>query len=323
MRAAAEDQPLLDHTALVTGATSGIGHHTACALARLGARVTITGRTRDTGEQAATAIRRESGTDSVTFLQADHSTVGGNQDLADRVRATLPHLHLLLNNVGGLYPNRRETPDGYEATLAMNFVGPYALTSELLPLLRASAPSRCVNVVSAGFKMWNTDPFTDIHSTDRFVSGDAYAHTKLLNVLACLAWARRLNDDHIAVNLVHPGLSWTQMTQSMTAQTIPSLRLVWPLLRLLQRRGSPAKAGHRVAFVAASPQTFGYTGQYFESHSTPRRLSPRELDPQNQDRAWHLGAELMANAPTRHPQTAGSAAGAKPQDPTAKKGGGS
>lgn len=298
MSTAANDKPLTGDTTLITGATAGIGYETARALAGYGARVIITGRNPDAGQRAAAAIRDKTGADSVIFLQADHSTVGGNQDVADRVRATVPRLDLLVNNVGGLYPNRRETADGYEATLAMNFVGPYTLTTELLPLLRAGAPSRCVNVVSAGFKMWKTDPFTDIHST-RFASGDAYAHTKLLNVLASLAWARHLSDDQITVNVVHPGMSWTRMTQSMSSQTIPSMRLIWPLIRLLQRRGSPLTAGRRVAFVASSPETAGYTGRYFEGGRTPSRLSARELDPQIQNRTWDLGAELMATAPTR------------------------
>lgn len=300
MSTAAADQRLLGHTALVTGATAGIGLETARALALSGARVIITGRDRDTGERAAEAICDESGPDSVTFLRADHSTVGGNQGLADRVRATEPRLDLLVNNVGGLYPNRQETADGYEATLAMNFVGPYTLTTELLPLLNDGGPSRCVNVVSAGFKMWKTDAFFDIHSADRFVSGDAYARSKLLTVLASLAWARRLPSDRLTVNVVHPGLSWTRMTQSMTAETIPSIRLIWPLLRLLQRRGSPVKAGRRVAFVASSPDTVGYTGRYFEGRRTASRLSARELDANNQDRAWNLGADLMATARTHH-----------------------
>jgi NAD(P)-dependent dehydrogenase (short-subunit alcohol dehydrogenase family) len=108
----------------------------------------------------------------------------------------------------------------------MNFVGPSALTGKLL--LRANAPARCVNVVSAGFKLWKLDPFQDLRSTQRYVSGDAYAHTKLLNVLFSLALAKRLAADQVTVNLVHPGMSWTQMTKSMTSQTIPSLRLVWP-----------------------------------------------------------------------------------------------
>ena len=146
----------------------------------------------------------------------------------------------------------------------MNFVGPVALTGELLPLLQANAPARCVNVVSAGFKMWKPDPFQDLQSIQLFVSGDAYAYTKLLNVLFSLALAKRLPAEQVTVNLVHPGMSWTPMTQSMTSQTMSSLRLVWPLLRLLQRRRSPVKAGQRVAFLASSPQVSGYTGQYFE-----------------------------------------------------------
>jgi NAD(P)-dependent dehydrogenase (short-subunit alcohol dehydrogenase family) len=235
--------------------------------------VLITGLKAGPGEDAAAAIRRESGQELVRFLQADHATVAGNQQLADQVRAAVPGLDVLVNNVGGLYQTRWETADGYEATLAMNFLGPFALTSELLPLLTANAPARCVNVVSAGFKMWKTDPFQDVQSTQRYVSGDVYAHTKLLNVLSSLALARRLPAEQVTVNLVHPGMAWTQMTQSMTAQTIPAYRLAWPLLRLLQRRGSPEKAGLHVAVVASAPQLRGRTGRYFEGKSTPKRLS--------------------------------------------------
>jgi retinol dehydrogenase 14 len=293
-----EQWPMRGRTVLVTGGTGGIGYQTACALVRRGARVLITGRDAEAGEQAAAAIRRQSGHDQVRFLQADHATVGGNQQLADQVRAEVSGLDVLVNNVGGLYQSRWETADGYEATLAMNFVGPFALTGELLPLLQASGPARCVNVVSAGFKMWKTDPFQDLQSTQRYVSGDVYAHAKLLNVLASLALARRLPAGQVTVNLVHPGMAWTQMTQSMTSETIPAFRLVWPLLRAVQRRRSPEKAGQRVAVVASAPQLSGHTGQYFEAKPTPRRLSARELDRELQERAWELGAELVAGAPT-------------------------
>jgi NAD(P)-dependent dehydrogenase (short-subunit alcohol dehydrogenase family) len=300
MRARLEQAAMRGRTVLITGGTGGIGYQTARILARQGARVLITGREAGPGEDAAAAIRRQSGHDLVSFLQADHATVAGNQQLADQVQARVSRLDVLINNVGGLYQRRWGTADGYEATLAMNFVGPFALTGELLPLLQASAPARCVNVVSAGFKMWKTDPFQDLQSTQRYVSGDVYAHTKLLNVLFSLALARRLPAEQVTVNLVHPGMSWTPMTQSMTSQTMPSLRLVWPLLRLVQRRRSPEKAGQRVAFLAASPRVSGNTGQYFEAKPTPKRLSARELDPEHQERAWQLGAELVAAAGTRH-----------------------
>lgn len=76
------------------------------------------------------------------------------------------------------------------------------------------------------------------------------------------------------------------MTASMTAQTVPSMRLIWRVLRFLQRRASPAKAGRRVAFVASSSDTAAYTGRYFEGRAALNRLSERELDVDNQDRAW-------------------------------------
>jgi NAD(P)-dependent dehydrogenase (short-subunit alcohol dehydrogenase family) len=296
-----EQWPLRGWTVLVTGGTGGIGYQTARALARHGARMLITGREARPGEEAAATIRRKSGHDQVKFLQADHATVGGNQRLAEQIRAEVSGLDVLVNNVGGLYQSRWETADGYEATLAMNFIGPFALTGELLPLLQANAPARCINVVSAGFKMWKPDPFQDLQSTQRYVSGDVYAHTKLLNLLASLALARRLPAEQVTINLIHPGMAWTSMTQSMTSETMPAFRLVWPLLRLVQRRGSPEKAGQHVAEVASAPELTGHTGQYFEAKPTPKRLSARELDPELQERAWQLAAELVAGAPTSRP----------------------
>jgi NAD(P)-dependent dehydrogenase (short-subunit alcohol dehydrogenase family) len=286
-------------TVLVTGGTRGIGYHTARVLAGWGAQVLITGRDAATGRRAAAAIRQQAGHELVSFVPADHATVQGNRQLAHDIRAAVAGLDILINNVGGLYPTRRETSDGYEATLGMNFVGPFTLSSELLPLLQARAPARCINVVSAGFKMFTGDPFADPQSRHRFVSGDAYAHSKLLNVLVTLALAQRLPAEQVTVNLVHPGMAWTPMTRSMTAQTIPQFRAVWPLVRIVQRWRSPEKAGSRVAALVVSPVAGAATGQYFERSLRPKRLSARELDPQAQQRAWQLGQQLMAQAAER------------------------
>jgi NAD(P)-dependent dehydrogenase (short-subunit alcohol dehydrogenase family) len=285
-------------TVLITGGTGGIGYQTARALVRRGANVIITGREAGAGERAAATIQHELGGrhQGVAFLRADHATVAGNRELARQVRAAFPQLSVLVNNVGGLYQRRWETADGYEATLAMNFVGPFALTGELLPLLQANEPARCVNVVSAAFKMWKPDPFEDLQWTRPFVSGAAYERAKLLNLLFGLALARRVAAEQVTVNLVHPGMSWTHMTQSMTSQTIPSMRLVWPLVRLVQRRRSPEKAGQRVASLVISPLAGVATGQYFEGRPTPKRLSARELDRELQERAWQLGYRLVADA---------------------------
>jgi retinol dehydrogenase-14 len=299
MATGAEHWSARGRTALVTGGTGGIGYHTARVLAGWGAQVLITGRDAATGRRAAAAIRHQAGHELVSFLQADHATVQGNRQVAQDIRAAVTGLDILINNVGGLYPTRRETSDGYEATLAMNFVGPFTLTSELLPLLQARAPARCLNVVSAGFKMFTGDPFADPQSRHGFISGDAYAHTKMLNVLATIALAQRLPAEQVTVNLVHPGMAWTPMTQSMTSQTIPRFRAVWPLVRIVQRWRSPERAGNRVAALVVSPLAGATTGQYFERGLRLQRLSARELDPQMQQRARQLGEQLMAQAPER------------------------
>lgn len=226
-------QRMRGRTVLITGGTDGIGFHTARTLAGMGAHVLVTGRDADRGRAAAAATDAETGRRSVTFIPADHSTVGGNEDAARQVRAQVCGLDVLVNNVGGLFDRRWETADGYEATLAMNFVRPYALTAQLLPLLRAAAPARCVNVVSAGFTMRRHNPFEDVQSTHGYVAADAYARAKLLNLLCGLALADVLAADAITVNTVHPGLAWTRMTQAMTPQTMPVFRRIWPLIRLV------------------------------------------------------------------------------------------
>jgi NAD(P)-dependent dehydrogenase (short-subunit alcohol dehydrogenase family) len=291
-------QHMRGRTVLITGGTDGIGFHTARNLAGMGAHVLVTGRDADRGRAAAAAIDAETGRRSVTFVAADHSTVGGNHDAARQVRAHVSSLDVLVNNVGGLFEQRWETADGYEATLAMNVVGPYALTAQLLPLLRAAAPARCVNVISAGFKICRQNPFEDLQSTDGYVAADAYARAKLLNLLCSLALADAVAADQITVNAVHPGLAWTRMTQAMTPQTMPVFRRIWPLIRLVQRHRSPDKAGRRVALLASSPAVSAYTGRYFQGGTRPKRLSARELDVGAQRRALRLAAELVAEART-------------------------
>jgi hypothetical protein len=88
------------------------------------------------------------------------------------------------------------------------------------------------------------------------------------------------------------------MTQSMSPETMGFPKPLWPVVRLLQRAGSPVRAGKRVALLACSAQVDSYTGEYFAGGTRPKRLSPRELDGANQERAWQLASQLVADAPT-------------------------
>jgi retinol dehydrogenase 14 len=286
-------------TALVTGGTSGIGYHTALALARLGAVVYITGRDPSRGRNAQAEMRKAAGHRRVHFISADACTVGGNQELARRIWERTNQLHVLVNNVGGLYNDRWVTADVYEATLAMNFVGPFALTEALLPLLRQSAPARIVNVTSAGYTMWKGDIFEDIQSCNSFSGVDAYNRSKYLNLLWTLALAYRLEGSGIVANALHPGTAWTDMTKSNEPRILPAgMRVLWPIFRLLQRIGSPEKVAQTSIYLASAPEAAGFNGRYFESSTRPKDLSAGVTDAIQQEKAWELAENLVHTAIT-------------------------
>lgn len=117
--------------------------------------------------------------------------------------------------------------------------------------------------------MYSGDPFGGVQSERDFTGADAYAQTKLLNVLFTLALAKRVAPEQVTVNMVHPGVTWTAMTRSQTWRTMPAWRWIWPAVRLVQRHGSPVKATRRVTFLAASSEAGACTGGYFERKPTP------------------------------------------------------
>jgi NAD(P)-dependent dehydrogenase (short-subunit alcohol dehydrogenase family) len=284
---------------LITGGTSGIGFYTALALARMGAAVYVTGRDASRGQAAENQLCTAACHVNVHFIQADASTVGGNQELARRICAETDQLHILINNVGGLYNDRWATADCYEATLAMNFVGPFALTESLLPLLRQSAPARIVNVTSAGYQMWKGDLFADIQSSKNYSGFDAYNRSKYLNLLWTVALARQLEDNGIVANALHPGTAWTSMTQSNQPRVLPAnMQLLWPVFRILQRVGSPEKVARTSTFLASAPEVGNMTGKYFESSTRPKELTPDVVDLTRQEKTWELATSLVREAPT-------------------------
>jgi NAD(P)-dependent dehydrogenase (short-subunit alcohol dehydrogenase family) len=146
-------------TALVTGGTGGIGFHIAAGLARTGMHVLVTGRNSATGHKAVEQLKQQAGHTAVELLLADASLVRENVRLTEQVSRRLGHLDVLVNNVGGgASAERRETAEGLEAALALNFVGPFALTTHLLPQLARASTARIVNLVSSAFEMWKARP---------------------------------------------------------------------------------------------------------------------------------------------------------------------
>jgi NAD(P)-dependent dehydrogenase (short-subunit alcohol dehydrogenase family) len=280
---------------LVTGATAGIGFAIAAGLSRLGHTIVVTGRDEERGRSAADELRGQQRGGDVRFLRADHSSVGGNLELAATLAEQIKRLDVLVNNVGGIYSERWETADGYERTLAMNFVGPAALTRSLLPLIRPRG-GRCVNIVSSAFAMFKGDPFADLHSRENYVGIDAYARAKLLNVLWTQALAEQ--EPQLGVYLVNPGMAWTPSIAHLERKAVPAWRLVWPLVRLFQRRASPAKAATAPTRLAIATDLPEPSGTYYNEKARPEQLPETATDPESGSRAWALGETLAAMAAT-------------------------
>jgi NAD(P)-dependent dehydrogenase (short-subunit alcohol dehydrogenase family) len=268
-------------TVLITGASHGIGKATAVALARLGARVILAARSAPTAEIAAFEVRRESGSSQVAWLAADLSSQDAVRQLARDFKARYDRLDVLVNNAGVLVPQRRTTVDGVEETFAVNHLAPFLLTSELLDVLRHSAPARVVNVSSeahrAAHMNWGD---LELESTG-YRAFAAYGQSKLANLLFTYELARRLAGTGVTCNALHPGLIASGLGLRYGGPTAFALRIARPFLR------SPEAGARAITLLAMAPELATTTGAYFVRDRAVAS-SPCSLDRAGQCKLWAL-----------------------------------
>ncbi|MFF8798986.1 MULTISPECIES: SDR family oxidoreductase [unclassified Methylobacterium] len=264
-------------TALVTGASSGIGAETALGLARLGARVGLVGRDPRRTEAAAARIRRETGGAAEVFV-ADLASQAEIRRLAGAVRARYPSLDILVNNAGAIFSERSLTVDGIERTWALDHLAYVLLTHELYGALAPGA--RIVNLASAAHTRGKID-FDDLGGERRYSAMKAYAQAKLGNVLFTSALARHLSGSGITVNAVHPGV----VASNFAKNTSGVLGFAWGLIRPFLI--SPQDGAKTSLHVATAPELEGVSGRYFaKCRETPSSALSR--DEALQERVWTL-----------------------------------
>jgi len=269
-------------TCVVTGATSGIGYVTARELARRGARVLVVGREPDRARTAVEQIRHETGREAIP-LAADLSRMAAVRELARSIRDQTPRLDVLVNNAGGLFPRRLQTPDGLEMTFALNHLAYWILTLELHSLLVSSAPARIVCVASEAHRGVTLD-FDDLQSSKSYLGFRAYQRSKLANILFTRSLARRLEGTGVTCNCLHPGVVRTNIFRESG----------WlnGLARLAVRFALTPEQGARTSvYLACSQEVEGATGGYYvkERLATP---SPAALDDQAARRLWEASIQI-------------------------------
>jgi NAD(P)-dependent dehydrogenase (short-subunit alcohol dehydrogenase family) len=202
-------------TALVTGATDGVGRVVAKQLGKDGRRVLLHGRNRERGEALVREIEQAGG--KASFLAADLSSLAEVRGLAEAVKKTTDRLELLINNAGigtmGAAPGRLTSKDGHELRFAVNYLAGFLLTNLLMPMLKASKPSRIVNVASAGQQAID---FDDVMLTKHYSGSTAYRQSKLAQIMFTVDLADELKGTGVIANALHPS---TYMNTTMVRQS--------------------------------------------------------------------------------------------------------
>ncbi|MHB1432585.1 MAG: SDR family oxidoreductase [Streptosporangiaceae bacterium] len=276
------ERPMSGRICVVTGATSGIGKAASVALARLGATVVLVGRDPGRGAAALAEVSAVAGSEPALEL-ADLSILDQVRDLADRLLA-LPAIDVLVNNAGLVGGARQVTADGFEHTMAVNHLAPFALTNLLRPKLTASGQARVVTVSSAAHRGARLS-LDDVNLEHGYSAMRAYANSKLANILFTRELARRLGDSAVTANCLHPGTVRTRFGQSGSSWMRAGLRLGAPLMR------SPESGASTMVYLASAPAVSGRSGGYYVSGNR-REPSRAARDDQAARRLWEVSARL-------------------------------
>ena len=270
--------------AVVTGASSGIGLHTALGLARAGMRVVITGRDGARTEAARRLVKERSGSDRVDVAIANFSRVAEVRRLADEILAGHDRLDVLVNNAGLFSPHYRLSPDGFELTFAVNHLAPFLLTNLLLDRLKASAPARIVTVASEAHRRNRIDA-GDLTRPHDWTMMRAYGRSKLCNVLFTRELASRLDPGEVVAACLHPG-----MVATAIGQRGGLVELGWRVLKPFMI--SPEKGAETPIFLATVPDPTPFHGSYV-IRKTVANPDPAALDGGLGRRLWNESARLV------------------------------
>ncbi|MBA2677919.1 MAG: SDR family oxidoreductase [Ktedonobacteraceae bacterium] len=279
-----------EKTVVVTGGNKGIGYETARGLAALGATVLIVGRDAARGADAFTSIQRQTGNMNVSFVQTDLSSLTEVRRLAEYIINNYPQVHVLVNNAGGGNAQRKVTADGLEATFVTNHLAPFLLTNLLLPVLKASAPARIVNVNSVQHRSGRID-FDDLQEERDYELMRAYRQAKLANLLSVYELARRLRGTNVTINAADP--RGTLEAAKAVSSSLPlAVRLILPILSLFPRLFGAEQAAQSSIYLASSSDAEGLTGKYVNYRKKVVRSSPASYDEALAKQVWDVSAAL-------------------------------
>lgn len=203
-------------TIIVTGGNTGIGYETALALYEAGATVILACRDQEKADKAAEAIRQQAGSGTIETTILDLASLTSVKNMADQLSQTHNRLDILINNAGVMYCPELKTDEGFELQFGVNFIGHFALTGYLYPLLKGTPGSRVVTVSSMAYLRGQID-FNNLHSEQSYDTYREYSQSKLANILLTLELDRRIRQagDAVLSIAVQPGANSTDLSRHM------------------------------------------------------------------------------------------------------------
>jgi NAD(P)-dependent dehydrogenase (short-subunit alcohol dehydrogenase family) len=275
-----------DKVCIVTGSNSGIGKETALALSNLGAKVVMVVRNKERGEKALSEIIKKTGNHNAALMICDLSSFDSIRRFSKEFTEKYNVLNVLINNAGAVFDKRQITVDGFERTLAVNYLGPFLLTHELVPLLKSSIPSRIINLSSGLYKSGKIN-LDDLQSEKNYNGMRVYASVKLMVIMYTYELARHLAGTGVTVNAVLPGFVATNLGRNSGS------RLSSLMFRLVRPFQISAKKGAETSvYLASSSEVEGVTGKCF-SKIKETRTSPTSYDRKLQTLLWDATTKLL------------------------------
>lgn len=278
---------------VLTGATSGLGRAAATQLARCRATLVLVGRNPDRNDTVVAEMIAATGTATISHVAADMGDYDQVRALAQRVRTDHARLDVLIHNAGALSNERRNAPDGTEATVASQVVGPFLLTGLLLDRLAGSAPSRVITMSSGGMYTTNLTVSGLQMATSEYRGAEQYARAKRAQVALTEEWAARFGHTGIHFHAMHPG--WAD-TPGVDASLPTFSKVMGPLLR------SAEQGADTLVWLAADDAALESNGRFWldrRPRSTHKLRSTRRSDTsERRGRLWAWVAATAGHQPS-------------------------
>ena len=278
-----------DKTVVITGATSGLGRSTALQLAQKGAFVVIIARSNTKANEVIKEIKKEGGKGQ--FIISDLSSMKDTKEAAKSITKVIDRLDVLINNAGAYFSKYRETSEGFESTLALNYLSPFLLTHHLIEQMEQTASeygeARIINISSIMHKSpINWDDLNYKETT--YNSSLAYEQSKHLLTSFTYYLSRKLKETGITVNCIHPGFVKTALAQS--GFPFP-MNVIVPIVGLLIGE-TPEQAADTPVWLALSNEVKGINGEYIH-HRKVKKSWPPTRDENAQTRLYNVTQSML------------------------------